>query len=478
MKKAALHFCPSNGYFGDPMPFYHDGIYHIYYTKRLREPETLTWGHISSTDLIHFTEHPDPFDWRLPMETRPLTTGCVCFKDGIFHAFYQQSKPIDGKERRQNVFLHAVSEDGISFTYKNVCLVGAEEPGYTLDSTWRDPYVFFDPEIDKYRMVFCARGKHDPHCPTAATGVIGQAVSSDLEEWELLPPLSLACLGETFECPEIFPYGDRYALIYYWHETRFRTAKSLEGPWERSEIISPDRFDFMAARHMFDGKRHFLVGWLPRRDCDCAERIWGGNMLAIRELSFENDRIPQTKFTDELTRVFSKPVPSLSPENALFWKGDWKTDGTGFSVSSPTGGTMAIYREMPDTCLVDMEITITEKTGVIQILLGTHGKGKDTVRYTREGYFLMLDAGEQMIRLRRHYQWDQRNDIAVIPFRFIPGKPFRLRILRNLGILEAEVDGKQTLVSRLLQDAHGGLALWVQDTDAEIKNFRVLTIKE
>ena len=61
-----LHFTAADGWFGDPMPLWHDGIYHIYYTKRFPAPsdderDMIGWGHISSPDLLHWTEHPDPF---------------------------------------------------------------------------------------------------------------------------------------------------------------------------------------------------------------------------------------------------------------------------------------------------------------------------------------------------------------------------------------------------------------------------------
>ncbi len=74
--------------------------------------------------------------------------------------------------------------------------------------------------------------------------------------------------------------------------------------------------------------------------------------------------------------------------------------------------------------------------------------------------------------------WDQRNDIAVIPYTFKPGVPVHIRILRHMGILEVEADRKQTLVSRLLSDAPGGFAVSVQDTRAEISDFRVMCMNE
>ena len=93
--------------------------------------------------------------------------------------------------------------------------------------------------------------------------------------------------------------------------------------------------------------------------------------------------------------------------------------------------------------------------------------------YLDEGYQLILDAAEGLIRLRRHYEWDQQIDSAILPWRFEAGKPIRLEIIRHAGILEVGVDEKQTMVTRLLRDEHGGMAISAQDGAAEISSFTV-----
>jgi len=64
---SGLHYCPENGWFGDAMPTYHEGVYHIYFNKPCRFYNAPRgsfrggWGHISTRDFITFTEHPDAF---------------------------------------------------------------------------------------------------------------------------------------------------------------------------------------------------------------------------------------------------------------------------------------------------------------------------------------------------------------------------------------------------------------------------------
>ena len=59
--RPAYHFCvPEDmGYPGDPNgAFYHDGRYHLMYLYN-REGSGFCWGHVSSSDLLHWRHHPD-----------------------------------------------------------------------------------------------------------------------------------------------------------------------------------------------------------------------------------------------------------------------------------------------------------------------------------------------------------------------------------------------------------------------------------
>ncbi|MBP3300799.1 MAG: hypothetical protein J6M34_04785 [Clostridia bacterium] len=455
---SSLHFCPADGWFGDPMPLWHDGVYHVYYTKMYHNKK-VGWGHISSTDLVEYTEHPDPFP--CGEEGTPTSTGCVYWHDGKFHAYYA------GKDF---TMLHSESEDGITFTYPGEICFHRPLDTYRQDRHWRDPFVFYDEGAKLFRMVFCAKGPENG-TPDCFAGRIGQAVSPDLKTWECLPPMDLSGIAMTLECPEIYRDKDRWVLIYYWHETRFRTAPTPQGPWHRGSVISPDHFDFMAARHMYDGDRHLLVGWLPRRNCDCQERIWGGNMLFPRELRME-DGNPKTQFAREINRVFSVRYEKIGVDTFEFCNDGWTVSENKLFASSPEGGTMAWVPDLPDSCLIRMKLSFSDLNGQALILLGTHVGTKDSP-VTENGYQIMIDPAERLIRLRKHYVWDQRNDIAVIPYSFGEDRTISLEILRHDGILEVGVDGEQTLVSRLLSDAHGGLALSVQDTSVCISDLLV-----
>ena len=152
MKRGLLHYAPEDGWFGDPMPVYADGVYHIYYTKLSDKQGWLCWGHVATRDWKEYQELPDCL---LPDDRDvSLTTGSVLYHEGVYHAFYAAC----GTDGIYRIF-SAVSRDGVLFEKNRESLLPEGRPGYRGDDTWRDPCVFWNPAESCFWMVFCARLK-------------------------------------------------------------------------------------------------------------------------------------------------------------------------------------------------------------------------------------------------------------------------------------------------------------------------------
>lgn len=470
-----LHFTAADGWFGDPMPLWHDGIYHIYYTKRFPAPsdderDVIGWGHISSPDLLHWTEHPDPFVHGT--SDTPFNTGCVYYGKGRFHAFFAGRDESGG-----HIMLRAESTDGICFGKSTVALP-APPPPYRPASAFRDPVVVWDPDARLYRMLFCCRSLDSADGISVFSGIVAQALSTDLVHWEYSEPLSLTGVASSMECPDLFRDGERWILIYYWHETRFRHSTSINGPYSRAHVLSPDHFDFMAARQMYDGTHRYLIGWLPRRSCDCGERIWGGHMLYPRELTIDGDGNPQTRFARGLWDLFSVPypLPEPKPDLSAGKSGAYQGWDGGYTLSAPNGGAMVWYPAMPEPYAMRFSFSLSSANGTLTLLIACGTAYGETSLDT--GFLVLFDAAEGMVRLRRHYMWDQRPDIAVIPWHCTAGEECPVELIVDSGILELSVGSRETLVSRLLPYAPGGFGISVQDARATIADLAVYTLPE
>ncbi len=89
-----VHYQPAGSIFGDPIPFYHDGVHHVFYLK------SGSWYHLVSRDLVAWQDlgpaiAPDEND-------RSIATGSIVEKDGVFTlSIPRPAERIRGRARRR-----------------------------------------------------------------------------------------------------------------------------------------------------------------------------------------------------------------------------------------------------------------------------------------------------------------------------------------------------------------------------------------
>lgn len=303
-----IHYRPAEGVFGDPIPFYWAGQYHVFYLQGGVGP--VPWQHIVSEDLVHWRELPTA----LTVDGAPdgpdggaMFTGCVMEADGLFHIFYTGHNPANPKG--WEFVRHATSTDLITWTKDPGFLVGPDGQYYATDGNrnWRDPYVFWSEEEQSYCMAVIATSASDRR------DVQGFLTSPDLVTWTPQPPLPGAP-GQ--ECPDLFPIGPIWHLIgggsTSWSE-------SLRGPYHQTASPLVDAPGIYAGKRMFDGKRHIWVGWAwdsPKLDDLDPERTWGGMMCLPRELYAGPDGALLCRPADEVVSAFGSTTVALSEEQA------------------------------------------------------------------------------------------------------------------------------------------------------------------
>lgn len=231
--------------------------YHLFFLKApksLGDPDQRHWharvGHAVSGDLHAWEVLPDALGpgpdgaW----DDQATWTGSVLRAEGRWNLFYTGiGHPEGGAHQRIGL---ATSDDLL--TWDKV-----EEPVLVLDPEhyeggvegwpfvdWRDPWVYWSPQDEEYRMLFTARA---PGGAVDERGVIGQARSTDLRTWQTLPPAVAPREFAHLEVPQLFEAEGRWYLAYsvYAHAhsasrkatvpaetgTHYFVSDSPSGPW-------------------------------------------------------------------------------------------------------------------------------------------------------------------------------------------------------------------------------------------------------
>ncbi len=295
------HFLPPENWMNDPNgPIWFDGRYHLFYQHNPEAPKwgNIAWGHATSVDLVHWE------DW--PIALRPDTedvdaagcfTGCAFLQSVLSGCDDTPTIAYTGVPalevdppgvRRDNQSL-AISHDGM-VTWEKIeqnPVIAAPPEGLDVVG-FRDPCVWR--ERDTWKMLV-GSGLRD------RGGTVLLYESSDLVNWRYCgTPL----VGETeehgtmWECPDLFPLGERHLLLvstlgrvlYFaggWDGRRFTSGRQ---GWAD---VSPT---FYAAKS-FRGPhgRRILWGWLreARQQQQQIDAGWAGVMSLPRVLTVGRD---------------------------------------------------------------------------------------------------------------------------------------------------------------------------------------------
>ncbi|WP_368497732.1 family 43 glycosylhydrolase [Herbiconiux sp. A18JL235] len=281
---------------GDVIPFWHDGTYHLFIltppASTLHYPERLltTWRHITSTDLIDWTELPPAIAPGDPAEADGggIWTGSVIEADGLFHIFYTAH----ASDSLQAI-CHATSPDGITWEKDPANPISRPDPSRFESNDWRDPFVFWNAEEQRYWMLITARSLL---ANAASRGVVAFATSTDLTAWSEFEIFYDTFLTHAPECPEVFRLGDSWVLGYSRFTDRrgtvYRVSESLSGPWRSFGAEGPDAANWYAAKGLSDATgRRIAFGWVPDHDPELRDPanpwLWAGDLALPRELRLD-----------------------------------------------------------------------------------------------------------------------------------------------------------------------------------------------
>ena len=277
----------------DPIPFFHDGEYHVFYQYDPSGADgsgAKHWGHISSKDLVSWRRRPialslDPYG----PDRDGCWTGCVVVDDGTPTILYTAKR----KPGIQTQCLARGSSDMTRWmkSPENPVL---HVPPHGIEECWRDPCVWKEPDGWYMALGSGIKGR-------------GPAVllyrSDDLTDWEYLHPLFVGESSDSadniYECPDFFSLGDKYVLLVSstskdaGPRTLYYTGRYVEHRFVPEVRGTVDFGGFLyAGKTLYDEmNRRILFGWLMEgRKVDVLRaQGWAGVLSLPRALTLLPD---------------------------------------------------------------------------------------------------------------------------------------------------------------------------------------------
>ena len=188
--RPVYHHTPQYGWMNDPNGmFYKDGVWHLCYQFNPYGSywENMTWGHSTSTDLVHWKAEPTAIT---PDALGTIFSGCCVvdknntagFGNDAIVAFYTSAGA------RQTQSMAYSTDGGKTFTkYENNPVITSNVPDF------RDPHVFWNAEAGFWNMILAAGQQMSIYS------------SKDLKEWKHESDFGAEYgnHGGVWECPDL-----------------------------------------------------------------------------------------------------------------------------------------------------------------------------------------------------------------------------------------------------------------------------------
>ncbi|MET1021542.1 MAG: glycoside hydrolase family 32 protein [Arthrobacter sp.] len=203
--RPALHFTARNTWLNDPNGLvFHNGLYHLFFQNNPYGNVwgNMSWGHATSRDLLHWTEHPVAIACD---ETEDIFSGSVVVDHGntsgfgtahepalvaIFTSAYKAASEHSGTQAQSLAYS---TDAGMTWRKYD------GNPVLTRNSAhFRDPKVFrYQGDAGDFWVMVAVEAQHQ-------TVVLYR--SEDLKTWEFLSDFGPANAdGGEWECPDLFP---------------------------------------------------------------------------------------------------------------------------------------------------------------------------------------------------------------------------------------------------------------------------------
>ncbi len=265
-------------YVGDPMPYYEDGVFYVYYLKEGGDSYNHSIYLAKTADFISFEEADDPVieASRSGGQDGWTGTGSVVKVDDTYYFFYTGHAGSDSYEYKEKIMV-AKGESPEAFEkIPDWEITPPAELGQKND--FRDPQAYYNAQTGMIELTVTAS-------QGGTARIIKYSLSKDLTSVGYDGVIFTDPTGAfwNLECSDTFFLGDRWYLTYSGQDDTlwYAAAETRYGPYS-----DPQRLDgklFYAAKHVEDGENSYMVGWARRSESPSSTQevsAWGGNLIA------------------------------------------------------------------------------------------------------------------------------------------------------------------------------------------------------
>ncbi len=430
--RPAYHYLPPANWLNDPNGLIQwKGQYHLFYQYNPNGPfwGTIHWGHAVSPDLVHWSD--------LPIALAPTPggpdeagcwSGCAVDHDGVPTLIYS------GDRNGAQLPCLATSHDGL-LTWEKYPGNPIITPPPHLDLVaFRDHCVWKDGDI-WYQVI-----------GSGITGVGGTVLlytSQDLLHWEYLHPIYVGDKNQTdplwtgsmWECPDLFPLGDKHVLIVsVWENGRTYYPIYFVGTYA-DHVFTPDRLQkldlgasFYAPQSMTDAQgRRLMWGWLrEERDVEAQRAAgWSGVMSLPWVLTMRTDGVLGVEPAPELATLRGKHMQ---------WTDIDLTPASPNVLGDIQGDTLEIIAEVEPGDATEFGI---------KLRCSPDGAEQTLIVYDRIGQRLTVDRQRSSVSDRVH------RDVQGGPLELASGEPLKLHIFLDRSVVEVFANGRACVTSRI-----------------------------
>lgn len=274
------------GYIGDTMPYYEDGVFYIYYLKDEGDSFNHSVYLVKTRDFLTYEEIQEPVleSSREGGQDAWIGTGSVVKVGKKYYFFYTGHNSSQVMEYKEKIMV-AESDNLYSFNkIKDYEITPPSDLGQKQD--FRDPQAYYNKETNKIEITITA-------AKSGVARIIKYTVNSDLSNPTYDGVIFSNSVGAfwNLECTDTFKIGDKWYVSYSAQDDTlwYASSDNRYGPYS-----NPKRMEgklFYAAKHIEDDNKSYMVGWARRSHSPSSTqdvRAWAGNLVVQEIKAKEN----------------------------------------------------------------------------------------------------------------------------------------------------------------------------------------------